>query len=170
MKKIIGIMIVALLLTGCGSNASKGVSLLEEGKYEEAVEKFQADIEKEKNLDDAYRGMGIAYYEMGNYEEAVQYFEEALANETEETASIYHLMGTSCMLSEDYENTIVYYEKALKMEDCTDEMKQEMMRNKIVAYEKMLEWDSARNAAAEYLESYPDDEAVQKEAEFLKTR
>lgn len=169
-KGILGLVILMLLLSGCASNIREGVSLLEDGKYEEAIDAFQADVDKEKNLDEAYRGIALAYYELGSYMEAVDYFSMALENEAEETASIYHLMGTSCMQYGDYENAISNYDKALKMEDCTDEMKKEMMFNKIAAYENMADWESALDAVSEYLKVYPDDERALKEAEFLETR
>lgn len=167
---ILGLVIIMLTMSGCGSNASKGISLLEDGKYDEAIGKFQEDIDAGKNLDDANRGMALAYYELGSYMEAVYYFEEALANDTEETASLYHLMGTCCFQYEDYENTIAYFDKALAMEDCTEDMKKEMMFNKIAACEKLGDWEAAETAVLEYLESYPDDERAIKEAEFLETR
>ena len=71
---------------------------------------------------------------------------------------------------EDYENAITYFEKALLFEECTDEMRKEMMYNKVVAYEKMMDWDSAKIAVDNYLKSYPDDEMAIKESEFLETR
>ncbi len=169
-KEILGLLAAVLLMTGCSSNIKDGVACLEEGKYEDAITAFQFAINEEKNLGEANRGMAIAHYELGSYEEAVEYFEEALANETEETASIYHLMGTSCMQYEDYENALVYFEKALLMEDCADAMKKEMMFNKVVIYEKMMDWDNAKIAVDNYLHSYPDDEMAIKESEFLETR
>jgi len=169
-KGIISLVILLVLLSGCASNVRKGVSLLDDGKYEEAIAVFQAEIDEKKNLDEANRGMGIAYFEQENYEEAKECFEEALKNGTKETASIYHLLGTCSIRTEDYEGAIKHYDKALRMEDCTEEMKKEMLFNKIAAYEKSADWESAKTAVSEYLEIYPDDEKAIKEAEFLKTR
>ena len=39
-----------------------------------------------------------------------------------------------------------------------------------VDYEKMEDWESAEVKLEEYLESYPNDKAAKKEAEFLETR
>ena len=169
-KGILGLIVVTLLMTGCSSNIKDGVSYLEEGNYEKAITAFQFAINEEKNLGEANRGMALAYYELGQYMQAMEYFLEALENETEETASLYHLMGTSCMQYGDYENTLVYFDKVLLLEDCTDTMKKEMMFNKIVVYEQMMDWDSAKIAVDNYLNSYPDDEKAIKEAEFLETR
>ena len=169
-KEILGLLAAVLLMTGCSSNIKDGVSYLEEGNYDKAITAFQFAINEEKNIGEANRGMALAYYELGNYEEAVECFKSALENESEETASLYHLMGSSYMQLEDYENAITYFEKALLFEDCTDEMRKEMMYNKVVAYEKMMDWDSAKIAVDNYLNSYPDDEMAIKESEFLETR
>ena len=45
-----------------------------------------------------------------------------------------------------------------------------MRFNVIAAYEQSGDWESAKVKLTEYLEDYPDDEAAQKEMEFLNTR
>lgn len=64
------LVMTGVLLTGCmGTNyLEEGVSQLEEKQYEEASKSFQKEIDEEKNLDEAYRGMGIAYFEMEEFE------------------------------------------------------------------------------------------------------
>ena len=47
---------------------------------------------------------------------------------------------------------------------------QSMMHNRIVAYQRLSNWSGARKAAREYLQIFPDDDAVQREYEFLQTR
>ena len=169
-KLLAGLLVVTMLLGGCGSNIRDGVAYLEEGKYEEAIAAFEAQVTEEKQLDEAYRGIAIANFELENYKECVAYFEKALENEAEQTASMYYLMATSCMQYEDYENAVKNYDLVLGMEDCSEEMKKEVLFSRVVAYEKMLDWDSAREAVNEYLQLYPDDEQAAKEAGFLETR
>ena len=70
MKKLVGLMALLLVLTGCAGNIKDGISLLEEGKYEKAIEVFQEDVKKGRNLDEAYRGLGIAHFELKDYESA----------------------------------------------------------------------------------------------------
>ena len=79
-------------------------------------------------------------------------------------------MATSYMQMEDYENAVAHYDLVLGMEDCTEEMKQEALFNRVVAFEKMSDWDSAREAVQTYLQIYPEDERAIKESDFLKTR
>ena len=169
-KGIIGILVLMMLLCGCTAYLEDGAALLEEGKYEEAIAAFEAQVGEEKNLGEAYRGIAIANYELENYEEVVENFEKALENEAKETTAMYHLMASSYMQLEDYENAMKYYDLVLGMEDCTEEVKKEILFNKIAIYEKEADWDAAKEAVNTYLELYPNDERVMKEAEFLESR
>lgn len=80
------------------------------------------------------------------------------------------MMAVCKMQTENYEDAISYYEKALDHSDCSDDMKQEIQFNVIVCYEKLEDWDNAEAKLEDYVTSYPDDEKAAKEAEFLKTR
>lgn len=170
MKKIIGIVILLLVLTGCSANIKNGVTLLQEGKYEEAVKVFEKDIQKERNLDEAYRGYGIACFELENYEEAVQAFELALKHETQETATLFSFLGASYLEIGEYEKALDAYERALACKDMSEELQQEVQFNLIVVYERMANWDAAKKQMDKYRKTYPDDIRVEKEAEFLETR
>lgn len=170
MKKIVGLTVLLLLLTGCAGNIKDGVTYLEEGKYEKAAEAFQKDVDKERNLDEAYRGLGIAYFEMEDYEGAVEAFELALKNETEETAVFCSFLGASYLEAEEYDKALDAYERGLASEDLTEELEQEIQFNLIAVYENMGNWDAAKKQMDKYVEKYPDDTRVEKEAEFLETR
>lgn len=169
-RNIWAIPVILLLLTGCAKNIESGVLLLEEEKYEEAIEVFQADIEKGKHLDEAYRGIGLAYFEMEEYQEAAEALEFALKNGAKKGATLYGVLGACYMEQELYEKTVDAYKKALKQKDITGELKQEIEYNLIGIYEKMYDWDKAKKQAEKYVEDYPDDARVDKEAEFLETR
>ena len=171
MKKIVLVMLVlSLLLTGCVGNIKDGIALIEEEKYEEAIKVFQLDIEKERNLGEAYRGLGIAYFELQKYEEAVEAFQSALNHEEEETATICSLMGACYMELEEYEKVLDVYGKALSKEDITEELKQEIQFNLIAVYERMGNWEAAKSQVQKYKLAYPNDTRVDKEAEFLESR
>lgn len=170
MKKVFGLLVLLLLFTGCAGNIKDGVALLEEGKYEEAAEAFQKDVEKERNLDEAYRGLGIAYFELEDYEAAVEAFELALKHETEETATFCSFLGASYLEVGECDLALDAYENALAKEDLTEELEQEIQFNLIAVYENMGNWDAAKKQMDKYVEKYPDDTRVEKEAEFLETR
>lgn len=175
-KEIKGIALVFILTvsmtTGCIQKKylEDGVGCLKEEKYEEAVELFQKEVEQEKNLGEAYRGMGMAYYELKDYEKAEESFQQALESEAEETGTIYNFIGLCCMQSGRYDEAIQAWNTGVGVKGTSDELKREMMWNTISAYEEMRDWERARNAASVYLAEYPEDEKVLKEAEFLETR
>ena len=164
------ILLTVVLLAGCGSNIKDGITHLEEENYQAAVECFEKEIGEKKNLGEAYRGMGIAQYELGDYLAAVDAFENALKNEAEKTATIYHLMGASCLQLNEYEEALKFYGQALKMTDCTGEMKQEILFNEIAIYQELGDWEVVKEKVSAYVETYPDDERMDKTVEFLETR
>ena len=140
--------------------------------------------DREKSAE-GYRGLGMAYYESGEYGNALEAFQEAVDLGTEETVQLYHLMSVCGMQAwtdaeEDeaaYTSVLEYIQTGLALAengsggDAPDaDMIREMKYNEIICYEKLADWENARQKADEYLSEYPDDEAVQKEAEFLKTR
>lgn len=170
MKKIVGLFVLLLILTGCAGNIKDGVALLEEGKYEAALEAFEKDIKKERNLDEAYRGLGIACFELEDYTTAVEAFEMAVKHKTKETAVFYSLLGASYLETEEYDKALDAYERALVCADLTDELEQEIQFNLIAVYENMANWDAAKKQMDQYVKKYPDDSRVEKEAEFLETR
>lgn len=170
MKKIVGIVVLLFVLTGCSGNIKDGVAMLQEGKYEAAMKEFEKDIQKERNLDEAYRGLGIACFELGDYEEAVQAFELALKHETPETATLFSFLGASYMETDEYEKSLDAYERALACKDLSEELEREVQFNLIAVYEGMANWDAAKKQMDQYVNLYPDDTRVEKEAEFLETR
>lgn len=172
MRKWILAIVVAgvFVLSGCANNIKSGVESLEAGNYEEARTYFQQDIDKEKNLDEAYRGLGIVCFELEEYGDAILAFERAIKNETEESAVLYSMMGACYMETAEYEKALDVYTKALSMEDISDDIKQEVQYNLIAVYENMADWDAAKEQMDAYKKAYPDDERTEKEADFLETR
>lgn len=170
MKNIAGLIVVLLLLTGCAGNIKDGVALLEENKYQQAAEAFEKDIKKERNLDEAYYGLGIAYFELEDYEAAVESFELALKHDTKETAILCSFLGASYLETEEYDKALDAYERGLSCDDLTEELEQEIQFNLIAVYENMANWDAAKKQMDKYVDKYPEDSRVEKEAEFLETR
>ncbi len=169
-RTILGCFVLCLLLAGCASGYRSGVKDLEDGEYEAAIEDFTNEIEEEKNVAESYRGIGLSYWEQGNYTSAAEAFTQALDAGAEETATIYGLLGNCQYLTGEYESAISSYEKGLKLGDGSDELNQSMSFNIIAAYEKLDDFDSAKERLSEYTKQYPDDEAARKEAEFLETQ
>ncbi len=155
-------------------NLKDGVTYLEEGKYEEAVESFKKAIEDEKYGEQAYRGVGIAYFEMGEYKKALGYFDSAFSfkefgEDFEETASIYAMKAACHLHLGELNEALELYQQALELE-CPEEMKQEILFNEIAIYQEFGEWDIVKEKVAAYVESYPEDTRMNKTVEFLETR
>ena len=176
---ILAAAVVAAGLTGgCGSLQKSGVDALEKGEYEEALADFQVMTESGGNdVAEGYRGLGMTYYEMEDYENALEAFRNAADNGTEQTIQMYNLMGVCAMQTEDYASALEYIQSGLALTGTSDgadkadeKLVQEMKYNEIICYEQQADWENAKQKVTEYLEAYPDDEAVQKEAEFLETR
>lgn len=168
---MMAVVLTACALAGCGNKAlEEGVELLEQEKYNEAADKFQDAVDKEKNLGEAYRGLGIALWEQEDYEGAKDAFENALDNDAEKTATIYNFLGNCDMKLDDAKSALNYYRLGMAAEDVSDEMMQEMRFNEIAAYEQLGDMESAKTKLNSYISDYPDDEKAAKEAEFLKTR
>lgn len=174
MKRIVTVMtclLLSVMLAGCGQyEYKKGVSALENEKYEDAVSRFEKAIEKEVSVGDSYFGIGLVKWEQEDYEGTVEVLEKALEEGAEESAVIYDMLGACKMKLSDPAGAIGYYEKALAFKDCTDEMRKEISFNIIAACEDIGDYESARTCLAEYVAQYPEDEQAVKEAEFLETR
>lgn len=162
--------LLACLLVGCANPVEDGVKQLEEKKYEKAIESFEKAIEKEKDVAEAYKGIGIAYFEQKDYEKAQEAFESSLQESGEGTPELYEFLVVCNMEAEDYDGALNYLRLGIANEDADPKLLQEMRFNEIVVYEKLLDFDTAKAKMKSYIADYPDDEAAKKEAEFLETR
>lgn len=169
-KMILSVLIGSIMLTGCANPSKKGVEYLENGQYKEAEEEFEKAVDKERNLGDAYRGLGMARWEQEDYKGAKEAFKEALDNGGKKTGTIYNLLGSCEMKLENPQGALSYYRLALTADDSSEELMQEVKFNIIAAYEQMEDWKSAKTELKNYIEEYPDDDRAIKEAEFLETR
>ena len=177
---IITAVAAAGLACGCGNPQKEGVKALEDGEYQEAETQFQemARSSDREESAEGYRGLGMTYYEMEDYAGALEAFEQALENGARQSTQLYNLMGVCAMQTENYEAALEYIQSGLALADTSSDEKdqpsedllREMKYNEIICYERQADWESAKQKADEYLDEYPDDEAVQREAEFLETR
>lgn len=173
---ILAAVAVAGVIGGCSNPQKSGVSALEKGDYEEALADFE-EMTQSGDAAEGYRGLGMTYYEMEDYENALESFRQAAENGAKQTIQMYNLMGICAMQTEDYKSALDYIQSGLALMSTSDgadkadeDLVQEMKYNEIICYEKQADWENAKEKVTEYLEAYPDDETVQKEAEFLETR
>lgn len=170
-KRWLSILILCcLLLAGCGNAVKEGTALLEEGKMDEAQEKFETSIEKEKDLGEAYRGLGICYWEKSDYTKAMAAFEKALDNGAEQMATLYNMLGICALKTNNAEKAVSYFVKGQEQSDAEGELLQEMAFNEIAGYEQLGKYSEAKQKLELYVSAYPDDETAAKELEFLNTQ
>ena len=170
---------LAVLACGCSSSQKKGVDALENGEYEEAVSQFEALAQSDGSEEaaDEYLGLGMTYYEMEDYGNALSAFLQAADNGARLSVQTYNLRGICAMQTGDYAAALDHIQSGLALMSTSDGadkagagLVQEMKYNEIICCERLADWENAKQKAAEYLEEYPDDKDVQKEAEFLETR
>lgn len=175
-------------------------SALKDNGYEaEGIEYLNVAMDEGDKKMTSY-DKGRIYFCQGNYTYARNYLEQARSdgNKTEEvllllgqsyealndrtyaltlyseyvtenpSAPIYNQMGLCYAAMEDYENAKVSFEKGLAVEG--NAYRQELSFNRIVAYEKLGDFESAKKYMKDYLKTYPDDERAQRESEFLQSR
>lgn len=189
-KKAVIVLGIALtlsgVLSGCENNGKAAVEALEKGDYKEAEAQFKEMTEqkdKEKAAE-GYRGLGITYYSQEQYEQAMEMFSSAVEKGVKETTQLYNLMGSCAMRLEDYEKALEYYKAGIALNDTSsdeektdknvqksdEKMIREMKFNEVVCYERLAQWEQAKEKVKEYLSEYPDDEKMMKESQFLETR
>lgn len=171
-------LIAAGLVCGCANPQKAGVAALEEGNYKEAETQFKELAESgDDNAAEGYRGLGMVYYETGDFQAALEAFEKAAESGLQPGIQTYNLMAVCAMQTEQYGPALEYIRSGLVLADTaskdeqpSDELIREMKFNEIICCERQADWAGAKQKVTEYLEAYPDDEAAQREAEFLATR
>lgn len=77
-------------------------------------------------------------------------------------------MGNCYLKEEEYEKALKQYQKGIKLNEAGT--LKPLKENEVAAYEKLGDYDTAKEKADAFLEQYPEDTGMQKEVEFIKTR
>ena len=159
-----------MAMTGCANHIRNGIVHLENEQYKEAVASFEEQVEKGKDLDQAYHGLFLAYYGLGEYQTALDMCAEGVSAGMTKTDTVYCMEGNCYLELAQYDEAILAYEAGLSLARVSEENQKEMMFNRVAASEYAGDWERAKEYATLYLKLYPDDEDMQKEAKFLQTR
>ena len=111
--------------------------------------------------------LGMVYLASDDISNARAMYQEYTAAEGE-SAGGYNGLALCDIAEENYDAALANISTGLPL--ASEEERQDLLFNEIVAYERKLDFSKAQEKAEEYLEVYPDDESVQKELAFLKTR
>ncbi len=99
----------AFLLVSCGPSLSDiTVSLIEQGRNDEALARMRRAVVLEPDEAEFHRLMGIALYNKKQYAEAIKTFENVLKMDDEDDQAAYYL-AASYEAGKDYNKAIQYY-------------------------------------------------------------
>ncbi|MFH2055998.1 MAG: tetratricopeptide repeat protein, partial [bacterium] len=112
---VLALTISALTFVGCASgHYHEGRALLDEGRYEEAVELLRLAMADDPEKVEVWRELGMAYFHLGEYEQASQAFKQvALLDPTDERTVLYRGMiheelGELAQAQRLYESYLAY--------------------------------------------------------------
>lgn len=168
-----------------------GLAQYEAGQYEQAKESYLKAVA----LGDvsAYGEVGKAALAMGSYEEAQAYFQIMMEEEPKNPKWVL-FMGQCVLDRQEYQEALAIFEQGITLlqeiaveqksaqekEDdqqltsdqaqTNSQVQQALLYHQAICYEYLGDFETARNLFATYVTQYPDDEAAQKEYEFLLSR
>lgn len=135
------------------------------GSYDQA--QSQLIVPVEQKYEPAMDLIGQVYLAQGDYAHAKDIYSQ-MQTEFGESVGSYNGLALCAIADEDYDGALSYISQGLALDGT--EGKQDLYFNEIVAYEKKLDFATAKTKAETYVASYPADEAGQKEWTFLSTR
>ncbi len=173
-KIILGILLFLLVAAGlvCFATYQEreeklGANSLEEGKYQEAVTHFAKSIEEDGEKPELCRGLALAYYGMEEYAKAAEQFQKAKDLGTTEDIIFCQMLGSCYMKLEQYEKACEIYTKGLAFTEGEAERRQEMSKNRIVACEKLGDWEQAKTYLEAFVKEFPEAEDAKEELDFV---
>ena len=127
MKRLLTVLIISFFMAaGCGLGGSKyddavldGVSNLNTGKPEKALEDFNRAIKIDPQLAGGYLGRANTLNTMGRYEESIEDYDIVLEIDPK-LANAYINRGSAYSHLEEYEKAIADYEKGLELDPKAD--------------------------------------------------
>ena len=110
--------------------------------------------------------LGKCYEELDDTAFAINIYNKYL--ETNQDPGVYNQLAVSLIDEGRYEEALDAIVNGLELDD--NECRQQLLFNRIVAYEYLGDFEKAGDLCAQYLVDYPSDETMAREYNFLKTR
>ncbi|NLP34568.1 MAG: DUF3808 domain-containing protein [Clostridiales bacterium] len=138
--------------------------------YQGSLDLALAELEEsyEKGFVEAYFYIGEIYREKKDYLKAIYYYEIFLEERMLQSPSVYNQLGYCFIKLGDPSKAVTYLEKGIAMNHAGT--KKALMKNEIIAYEELGEFEIASEKMQEYLMLFPDNLEAQRENSFIKTR
>ena len=134
-------------------------------QYDEAAKALTEPI-KEKNVP-AMSLMGQIYLARKDYDNAKAIYTQVQSIDPSSTDS-YNGLALCALAQDDVQTALQYITQGLALPG--NEGKQDLYFNEVVAYEKSLDFLTAKDKCQKYVELYPTDEKGQRELTFLNSR
>lgn len=150
-------------MTGCGVQRSaedyyqSGMKCLAGGSYDEAKKYFDMALDKKKDKAEYYIADGFACTKLGDYEKAREQFDRAILDKEnqivrENNKMAYRGKALSFYEENDYENALVFFDKALEISAKKD-MDTDLLSYKGDVLYRMGRYKDALEAFSDILES-----------------
>lgn len=151
---------------------SKNMGNYDKGRmyfYLEDFESARNYLEQARDAGDAQAAyyLGKTWENLGEYNYAASVYLSYL-QEKGESALIYNQLALCDMRLEDYDGALAALKAGLELNDLS--LRQTMLFNQIVVYEKQGNFKQAASLMSSYVRDYPDDETAVREYNFLKSR
>ena len=143
----------------------KGIIYNVVGQKDKAKECFE-DAKAEGNAEAVFYLANI-YEEAGDHNYAMILLEEYIAG-GKASAEGYLTVARHYLDGGSYEEALSMVQAGIELGDSG--VLKSLLEEEIVCYEKLADYATAKAKAEDYLDRYPDDKAMQKEYEFLKSR
>lgn len=148
------------------SDYNKGVLEFYLGSYTDARNDLE-NAKKSATSEDLTLYLGMTYEALGDDGYAQTLYEEYI-RENPGAGRVYEKLATCRLNKGDYEGALETIEAGLALGN--GEGVQGMMFDRMVAYERLYDFSSAKKSVEEYLEMFPDDDTARRESVFLSSR
>ncbi len=137
-----------------------------QGSYETALTELEESYAE--GYTESLFFIGEIYRQKKDYQRAIYYYENYLTDGLIQTPNIYNQIGYCLIKTGEYLKAIDYLEMGIAMNHAG--IMKALLKNEIIAYENLGEFDLALEKLQMYVQYYPNDLEAKREETFLKTR
>lgn len=137
-----------------------------QGLFDQAFPEFSEGFAN--GFVDAYFYIGEIYTNKKDYSTAKYYYEKYIEEEGRGTPEVYNQVASCLIKMEEYEQAIPYLETG--MEYANSDMMRVLLKNEIIVYERLGDFEKALAKLQSYIAVYPKDEDARREEAFVMSR